>query len=94
MKLITAIIKPFMLDKVSRMLMRSAASGFTVVEVKGYGHNEDGGAYYLNEHIKIEIVIEDPEAEHLVEQIRRSAYTAHEGNGLIWTIELTDMKRI
>lgn len=83
-----------MLDKVSRMLMRSAASGFTVVEVKGYGSSKDGGAYYLNEHVRIEIAIEDTEAEPLVEQIRRSAYTPNEGNGLIWTTELIDIKRI
>ncbi|MGO2132462.1 MAG: P-II family nitrogen regulator, partial [Halomonas sp.] len=37
MKLITAIIKPFMLDNVREALADTGVQGITVTEVKGFG---------------------------------------------------------
>ncbi len=40
MRLITAIIKPFKLDKVRAALGELGAPGMTVTEVKGYGRQK------------------------------------------------------
>ncbi len=40
MKIVTAIIKPFKLDEVRDALTAIGATGMTVTEVKGYGHQK------------------------------------------------------
>ena len=40
MKLVTAIIKPFKLQKVREVLVETGIKGLTITEVKGYGRQK------------------------------------------------------
>ena len=81
MKLITAIIKPHMLDGVRDALAKSGIQGLTVTEVKGFGRQKGhteiyrGAEYSVDfvPKIKIEVVTDDPRVDSVIGAIIESA---------------------
>ncbi|MCH2477783.1 MAG: P-II family nitrogen regulator, partial [Gammaproteobacteria bacterium] len=77
MKLVTAIIKPFVLDQVRESLVNIGIQGITVTEVKGYGRQKGHtelyrGAEYqvdLLPKVKIEIAVSDQLYDLVIEAI-------------------------
>ena len=102
MKLITAIIKPHMLDRVRDALSDSGIKGLTATEVKGFGrqkgHTEDyRGAEYTVDFVpklKIEIVTDDDQVETIVATITESARTGEIGDGKIFVSDMGEAVRI
>ena len=102
MKLITAVIKPFKLDDVREALSGCGVEGMTVTEIKGFGRQKGHtelyrGAEYQVDFIpktKIEIAVDDDQANTVVESIRKTANTDSIGDGKIFVSELTDVIRI
>jgi nitrogen regulatory protein P-II 1 len=103
MQLITAIIKPHMLDEVKDALRSSGvASGLTVSEVKGYGrqggHTETyRGAEYKIDFVpkmRIEVVVDDGAVESVMTTIADAARTDKIGDGKIWTSPVGAVMRI
>lgn len=102
MQLVTAIIKPHMLDEVKEALRQVGIQGMTISEVKGFGrqggHTETyRGAEYRVDFVpkaKIEIVLDDAEAIKAVEAIQSSAQTGKIGDGKIWVTEVSSLVRI
>ena len=102
MKLITAIVKPHKLDDVKDALKATGVQGMTVSEVKGFGrqggHSETyrGSEYAIDfiPKVRIEIVVDDPAADGIVESIRSSAATGKIGDGKIWITDVTRLIRI
>jgi len=102
MKYIVAIIKPFKLEELRDALSRIGVQGMTVSEVKGYGrqkgHTERyaGGEYSIGflPKLKIEVVVPDSEADHVIETISHAAKTGQIGDGKIFVLELTQAVRI
>ena len=74
MKLVIAVIKPYKLDEVREALSAAGVQGMTVSEVKGFGRQKGqteiyrGAEYTTNmvPKIKIEVVVEDSQAPHIV----------------------------
>jgi nitrogen regulatory protein P-II 1 len=102
MKKIEAIIKPFKLDDVKEALNKIGIQGMTVSEVKGYGRQKGHkeiyrGAEYAVDFIpkiKIEIVIDDEQAEQVVENIREAANTGKIGDGKIFVVPIEEAVRV
>ena len=102
MKLIIAIIKPFKLDEVREALNRIGVSGMTVSEVKGYGRQKGhteiyrGAEYTVNllPKLRIEIVVDSPEAERVIEAICSAAKTGQIGDGKIFVSTIDHAVRI
>ncbi len=102
MKLVLAIIKPFMLDAVREALMALGVQGMTVSEVKGFGRQKGHteiyrGAEYTVDFlpkIKIEIAIDGELAEEVVETIRNTANSGKIGDGKIFVLDLAQAIRI
>ena len=77
MKLVTAVVKPHKWDDVRSALEMVGITGMTVSEVSGYGRQKGHtevyrGAEYdiaLVPKIRIEIVVDDPEVDEVVEAI-------------------------
>ena len=92
MKLITAIIKPHMLDGVRDALAKSGIQGLTVTEVRGFGRQKGHteiyrGAEYTVDFVpklKMDIVTDDEQVEGLVATITESARTGAIGDGKIF----------
>ncbi len=102
MKLISAIIKPFKLDDVREALADIGVSGITVIEVKGFGRQKGHtelyrGAEYVVDFlpkIKVEIAVDDPLVDQVIEAITGAAQTGKIGDGKIFVAELEQVIRI
>ena len=102
MKLITAVIKPFILDEVRDALTAVGVSGLTVTDVKGYGRQKGhtelyrGSEYELDllPKTKVEIAVTDEKADEVIEAISSSANTNKIGDGKIFVTDLNQLVRI
>ncbi len=102
MKLITAIIKPHMLDGVRDALSKSGIKGLTVTEVKGFGRQKGHTEVYRGVEysvdfvpkVKIEIVTDDEHVASALESITESARTGEIGDGKIFVSDVGQAVRI
>jgi len=102
MKIVTAVIKPFKLDEVRDALTAVGVHGLTVTEVKGYGRQKGhteiyrGTEYAVNflPKVKIEVAVDDGDADKVVEAITAAAKTGQIGDGKIFVIPLDHAVRI
>ena len=102
MKLITAIVKPFKVDDVKAALKAAGVNGMTTSEVQGFGrqagHTEvyRGTEYTIDfvPKVKIEIVVDDPDVDRLVEALTTAAQTGKIGDGKIWVTPVDQLQRI
>jgi len=102
MQLVTAIIKPHMLDEVKDALKGKGVTGITVSEVKGFGrqggHTETyRGTEYTIEFlpkVKVEVVVDDGDVDSVVDAIAGSAQTGKIGDGKIWVVDVASVTRI
>ncbi len=102
MKKIEAIIKPFKLDEVKEALQKLGVQGMTVSEVKGFGRQKGHtelyrGAEYIVDFlpkVKVEVVIDETQAQAAIEAIVNAAKTGKIGDGKIFVTELSEIIRI
>ena len=102
MKLVTAIIKPHMVDEVRDTLSRLGVTGLTATEVRGFGRQKGHteiyrGAEYTVDFvpkIKLEIVVADERSEAVVDAIKTSARTGEIGDGKIFVSDIQQAIRI
>ena len=102
MKLITAIVKPFKLDDVKNALQAIGVHGLTVTEASGYGrqrgHTEvyRGAEYRIDlvPKARIEVVVEDEDAERVMEAIVLAARTGKIGDGKVWSVPVEGIVRV
>jgi nitrogen regulatory protein PII len=102
MKFIMAVIKPHKLDDVREALTGIGVQGLTVTEVKGFGRQKGhteiyrGAEYAIHfvPKIKIEVAVDDNQAEQVVEAIQANANTGQIGDGKIFVYDLGQAMRI
>ena len=102
MKLVTAVVKPHKWEEVRASLERVGITGMTVSEVSGYGRQKGHtevyrGAEYdiaLVPKIRIEIVVDDAEADEVVSAIVDSARTGKIGDGKVWVQPVDAVVRV
>ncbi len=102
MKLITAVIKPHKLDDVRDALGTIGITGMTVAEVRGFGRQKGHteiyrGAEYVVDFIakmRIEVAVQDDDAERVVEAIAGAANSGKIGDGKIFVTSLEQVFRI
>ena len=102
MQLVTAIIKPHVLDEVKDAVRAAGVQGLTVSEVKGFGrqggHTETyrGAEYTIDfvPKVKIEIVCGTEDAEKVADAIATAAQTGKIGDGKIWMTAVDRLARI
>ena len=102
MQLITAIIKPHMLDEVKQALKSIDVSGMTVTEAKGFGrqggHTETyRGAEYKVDFVpkaKLELVVDEGQVAAAIDAIVKAAQTGKIGDGKIWVTAVEKIIRI
>ncbi len=102
MKLVTGVIRPFKLEDVKTALERVGIKGLTVSEVSGFGRQGGHvevyrGAEYLVSlvhKVKIEIVVEDDDADLVVAAIVEGARTGRIGDGKVWVTSVDGIVRV
>ncbi len=102
MKKVEAIIKPFKLEEVKEALAEIGVQGMTVTEVKGFGRQKGHTEIYRGSEytvdflpkVKIEVVIDDGEANTVTEAIVKSANTGKIGDGKVFISSVEEAIRI
>jgi nitrogen regulatory protein P-II 1 len=102
MKLVTAIIKPHMLDEVKTALEAFGIEGMTVSEATGFGRQRGHtevyrGAEYtvdLVPKLRLEVLVDDGDAADIVDVLVKSARTGRIGDGKVWTVSVDDVVRV
>ena len=102
MKLVTAIVKPFKLEDVKDALRGLGVQGMTVSETQGFGrqrgHTEvyRGAEYTIDfvPKIRVEIVVDDGDAERTADAIIEAARTGEIGDGKVWVVPVESVARI
>ena len=102
MKLVTAIVKPFKLDEVKTALEPLGIAGLTVSEVQGYGRQKGHtevyrGAEYTVDFVpkvRIEVLVEDFDADKVLEAVVTAARTGKIGDGKVWVTPVDDIIRV
>jgi nitrogen regulatory protein P-II 1 len=102
MKLVTAIIKPHMLDEVKSALEAFGIEGMTVSEASGFGRQRGHtevyrGAEYtvdLVPKVRLEVLVDDADADDVIEVIVKSAQTGRIGDGKVWSVPVDTVVRV
>jgi len=102
MKKIEAIVKPFKMEEIKDALTGVGVTGMTVTEVKGFGRQKGHTEIYRGSEytvdflpkLKVELVVEDSEAEAAVEAIVKAAKTGKIGDGKVFVSPIDEAIRI
>lgn len=102
MKLITAVIKPFKLDAVREALAEIGVAGITVTEVRGFGRQKGHTELYRGTEyavdflpkVRVDVAIDEPHLEAVVEAITKAAQTGKIGDGKLFVTPLDQAIRI
>ena len=102
MRLVTAIVKPFKLEDVKSALETLGVLGLTVSEVRGYGRQKGHtevyrGAEYtvdLVPKVRVEILVDDLDADKVVETVVEAARTGKIGDGKVWVMPVESVVRV
>ena len=102
LELITAVIKPHMVDEVRLALINNGVEGMTLTEVRGFGRQRGktetfrGSEYTVDfvPKVKLEVIVSSEIADRIVEVIGTAAQTGKIGDGKVWRIEVTGLLRV
>jgi len=102
MKLVTAIVKPFVLEDVKTALEQVGVLGMTVSEVQGYGRQKGhtevyrGAEYSVDfvPKIRVEVVVDDSLADKVVDAVMDAARTGRIGDGKVWVTPVETVVRV
>jgi len=102
MKLVTAIVKPFVLEDVKGALEQLGVLGMTVSEVQGYGRQKGhtevyrGAEYSVDfvPKVRVEVVADDALADKVVHAVVEAARTGKIGDGKVWVTPVDSVIRV
>jgi nitrogen regulatory protein P-II 1 len=102
MKKIEAIVRNHKLEEIKDALVKEGFKGMTVSEVRGFGRQKGQkemfrGAEYTVDFVpktKIEVVVNDGDADRVVNIIMTTARSEQIGDGKIFVSDLRDAIRI
>jgi len=98
-KVIIAVIQPFLLDRVARHL-RGHVNGLTCWDVRGFGTAEvaatrmmDLGDYF-SARVRLEMVVLDQAVEEVLTILQTYASTGKPGDGKVFVLAVEDVLRL
>ena len=102
MRLVTAVIKPHNLTPVQEALKQAGVVGMTVSDVHGFGRQKGhtevyrGAEYRVDfvPKVRVEVVCDDDDVDHVVEAIENAARTGKIGDGKIWVVPVEQLVRV
>ncbi|MFH1752652.1 MAG: P-II family nitrogen regulator [Candidatus Omnitrophota bacterium] len=93
MKKLECIIRPEKLDDVRNALRKTGVGGMTITTVEGFGKSRAIGRGSVTK-VKIEVYVDDFQANSIVEIVLKAARTGDTGDGKIAIIPLEGIYRI
>jgi len=100
--LVTAVIKPHMLEEVKDALRGAGIVGMTVSEVQGFGRQGGksetfrGAEYQIAfvPKVKIEVLIDTADVDKVMDIIATAGRTGKIGDGKIWAVDVDRTMRV
>ena len=102
MRKIEAIIRPERLSSVREALDKNGFLGMSATDIKGRGRQKGvmlqwrAGEYKVDflPKVKLEVVVDDEDADRLIDLICEAAYTGEAGDGKIFVYPVVDVIRV
>lgn len=100
--IVTAVVKPFVLEDVKEALQARGVPGLTVSTVHGFGRQGGHTDVYrgveyvvdLVPKVELELVVEDAMVDEVVEALIAAARTGKIGDGKVWLRPVTEVVRV
>jgi nitrogen regulatory protein P-II 1 len=100
--LVTAVVKPFVLDDVKEALKDIGVHGMTVTESRGFGRQRGHTEVYRDTEyhiefvpkVRLEVVVEEALLDRAVKAITEAARTGTIGDGKIWVTASEGVHRV
>lgn len=93
MKKLECIIRPEKLDDVRAALRKTGIGGLTMTNIAGFGKSRAIGRGSVDK-VKVEVYVDDFQADSIREIVMKAAYTGDTGDGKIAIIDLEEIYRI
>lgn len=93
MKKLECIIRLEKLDDVRSALRKTGIGGMTITNIEGFGKQRAIGRGSVKK-IKVEVYVDDFQADSIIKIIMKAAHTGNTGDGKIAIIPLQEIHRI
>ncbi|KAA9160252.1 P-II family nitrogen regulator [Amycolatopsis acidicola] len=102
MKLLTAVVRPFVVDDIRDAMERLAVLGMTVTEAQGYGRQKGhvevyrGSEYQVDfvSKVRVEVLLDDALVERALEAVVEACRTGRIGDGKVWVTPVDTVVRV
>jgi len=102
LKLVSAVVKPHVLDEVKEALKQAGVTGLTVTEVQGFGRQRGHTEVYRGTEytvdfvpkVRLEVLVDTADVDRVVDAIVAAARTGKIGDGKVWVSDLDRVTRI
>jgi nitrogen regulatory protein P-II 1 len=101
-KMLTAVVRPFVVDDIREAMERLAVLGMTVTEARGYGRQKGHvevyrGAEYAVDFVpkvRVEILVDDSVVDRALEAVVAVCRTGRIGDGKVWVTPVDTVVRV
>lgn len=101
-QLVTAIVKPFMLEEIKAALSGFGLQGITVSEAQGYGRQGGktetfrGSEYTMDfvPKVRLDLLVRDDQLDEVFTILADAARTGKIGDGKIWATPVAKVMRV
>ncbi|TVT19390.1 P-II family nitrogen regulator [Amycolatopsis cynarae] len=102
MKLLTAVVRPFVVDDIREAMERLAVLGMTVTEARGYGRQKGhvevyrGAEYQVDfvAKVRVEVLLDDALVEKALDAVVQACRTGRIGDGKVWVTPVDTVVRV
>ncbi|MBN8661605.1 MAG: P-II family nitrogen regulator [Candidatus Obscuribacter phosphatis] len=88
MQLVTAIIQPFMVDRLTRALRKANVPGYTVIDVEGSVNVADEPVSAMP-RVRVDVAVNDARADEVMEIMANTVRTHQKGDGIVYAIPIS-----
>ncbi|HVV13434.1 P-II family nitrogen regulator [Amycolatopsis sp.] len=102
MKLLTAVVRPFVVDDIREAMERLAVLGMTVTEAQGYGRQKGhvevyrGAEYQVDfvSKVRVEVLLDDALVDRALDAVVEACRTGRIGDGKVWVTPVDTVVRV
>jgi nitrogen regulatory protein P-II 1 len=101
-KLLTAVVRPFVVDDIREAMERLAVLGMTVSQAQGYGRQKGhvevyrGAEYSVDfvSKVRVEVLLDDSIVDEALEAVVQACRTGRIGDGKVWVTPVETVVRV
>lgn len=102
MKLLTAVVRPYVVEDIREAMERLAVLGMTVTEARGYGRQKGhvevyrGAEYQVDfvAKVRVEVLLDDALVDKALDAVVQACRTGRIGDGKVWVTPVDTVVRV